>query len=90
MNCKTVDQIAEDFAQWRETVDIDDLREADTSSLRRITELADRRESIDDELAAAVAAARRDRHSWALIGAMLGVSRQAAHHKYKDHRAKAA
>ncbi|MHB1138802.1 MAG: hypothetical protein ACYC2O_07580 [Microthrixaceae bacterium] len=63
-------------------VDPTDLREADTDSLRRIAELAQQREQVDSELADTVRAARAARRSWSEIGAMLGVSKQAAQRKY--------
>ena len=55
---------------------------ADTEVLRAIATLADRREQVDDELAEAVHAARKGKLSWSEIGAMLGVSKQAAQCKY--------
>jgi hypothetical protein len=50
--------------------------------LRQIAELVDQREHVDDDLTAAVHAARTAGRSWSEIGAMLGVSKQAAHRKY--------
>lgn len=82
MSEKTLDEYAEAFEAWAENVDAADLREADTASLRRIADLADRSRAVDDELAAAVTVARRDGWSWPAIGAMLGVSKQAAQQKY--------
>lgn len=67
---------------WAESVDPADLRTADTDSLRLIAELADQRNHLDAELAETVRAARVDRRSWSEIGAMLGVSKQAAQRKY--------
>lgn len=82
MNGKTLDEYAEAFEAWAESVDPADLREADTASLRRIADLASRSRAVDSELAAAVTAARSDGRSWSAIGAMLGVSKQAAQQKY--------
>lgn len=67
---------------WAQTVDPADLRTTDTESLRLIAELADQRNHLDAELAATVRAARAAHRSWSEIGAMLGVSKQAAQHKY--------
>ncbi|MFN8017277.1 MAG: hypothetical protein U0P45_04045 [Acidimicrobiales bacterium] len=67
---------------WADTVDPADLRDADTDALRRIAELAQQRADLDAELAEAVVAARAHHRSWSEIGAMLGVSKQAAQRKY--------
>jgi hypothetical protein len=68
--------------RWADTVTENDLREVDTSVLQDIAELADRRTAIDVELTEAVRRARLARRSWSEIGAMLGVSKQAAQRKY--------
>ncbi len=67
---------------WADTVNPEELTTADTESLRLIAELAERRDEIDDELLEAVRAARRSNRSWSEIGAMLGVTKQAAQRKY--------
>lgn len=67
---------------WADQVDPADLSTRDTAPLRSIAELADRREQVDDELSEAVRATRATQRSWAEIGAMLGVSKQAAQRKY--------
>lgn len=67
---------------WADNVDPDDLREAETGSLRTIAELAGQRNEVDNDLAAAVSAARNAGRSWSEIAAMLGVSKQAAQQKY--------
>lgn len=82
MTKKTLTEYTEAFEEWAEKVDAADLREADTASLRLIADLVGRRLAVDDELAAAVRAARRDGRSWSAIGAMLGVSKQASQQKY--------
>ncbi|MCU1504884.1 MAG: hypothetical protein JWM12_4238 [Ilumatobacteraceae bacterium] len=69
--------------EWAARVDPDDLKTADTSVLREIAELVDRREDVDQDLAAAVRAARTAGRSWSEIAAMLGVSKQAAQRKYR-------
>ena len=67
---------------WSERVEAHELREADTTALRAIADLIDRRAHVDDEITAAVRAARKARRPWSEIGAMLGVSKQAAQRKY--------
>jgi hypothetical protein len=71
--------------EWAERVQTKELRVADTEALRVIAELADQRERVDSELIVAVRAARAAHRSWSEIGAMLGVSKQAAQRKY-GHR----
>ena len=68
--------------QWADAVDPADLRPADTDALRRIDELAQQRDDLDVDLAESVGAARAAHRSWSEIGAMLGVSKQAAQRKY--------
>lgn len=67
---------------WADTVDPGDLVVADTRSLRVIAELAERRGELDAALVEAIRTARRADRSWSEIGAMLGVSKQAAQRKY--------
>ena len=67
---------------WADTVDPRDLVVADTQSLRVIAELAERRGELDAALFEAIRSARRADRSWSEIGAILGVSKQAAQRKY--------
>jgi hypothetical protein len=67
---------------WADTVEPGDLVVADTQSLRAIAELAEQRGALDAALAEAIRSARRAHRSWSEIGAMLGVSKQAAQRKY--------
>ncbi len=67
---------------WADAVDPADLRSADTEALRHIAELAQQRDDLDAELTQTVHAARSAHRSWSEIGAMLGVSKQAAQRKY--------
>ncbi len=67
---------------WADRVDPADLVVADTGSLRTIAELAERRSELDAALVEAIRSARRADRSWTEIGAMLGVSKQAAQRKY--------
>ena len=73
---------AQALEQWADDVDASDLRVAETKALRQIAELVERRDQVDQELTEAVRLARSSRRSWSEIGAMLGVSKQAAHRKY--------
>jgi hypothetical protein len=68
--------------EWAERVASSDLKEADTEALRMIAELAERHDVVEAELVEAVRSAREAHRSWCEIGAMLGVSKQAAQRKY--------
>lgn len=72
---------------WAEQVGSADLHVADTAALRSVAELVEQRDRVDDDLADAVRAARASRRSWSEIGAMLGVSKQAAQRKYGKNAA---
>ena len=67
---------------WAENVEFEDLKEAETGSLRAIAKVVDQRNAVADELWAAVRAARQDGRSWSEIATMLGVSKQAAQQKH--------
>ena len=81
---KTRAERAKALEEWADRVDSADLKVADTEALRTIAELVARREEVDEELTAAVRSARRAQRSWSEIGAMLGVSKQAAQRKYSS------
>lgn len=70
--------------RWADDVDADDLVEANTAALRTITELVEQRDDGDAALLGAIRDARNADRSWSEIGAMLGVSKQAAQRKYAD------
>ena len=78
------------FEKWADEVDPTDLKFIDSSSLKLVGRLADQRDRLETELAQAVAAAREDDWSWAMIGFMLGVSRQAAQQRYGAQAAELA
>jgi len=78
----TREQQATNLERWANDVDPNDLREVDTDALRQIADLVDQRRHVDDELDSAVRAARNAHRSWSEIGAMLGVTKQAAQRKY--------
>ena len=75
---------AEALERWADDVDSADLKVADTEALRSISELVEQRNEVDEDLTEAVRSARRSERSWAEIGAMLGVSKQAAQRKYAN------
>ena len=75
-------QRAAALERWADEVDADDLVEARTAALRTIAELAEQRDDIDTALLDAIRDARNADRSWSEIGAMLGVSKQAAQRKY--------
>jgi hypothetical protein len=68
--------------RWADEVDANDLVEAKTSALRTIAELVQQRDDVDTALLDAIRDAREADRSWSEIGAMLGVSKQAAQRKY--------
>ena len=76
------DERSEAFEAWADSVSPADLEPADTSALQAITRLTDLRKEIDAAILGAVREARRHDRTWAEIGAMLGVTKQAAQHKY--------
>ncbi|MEE3066547.1 MAG: hypothetical protein VYA67_21835 [Actinomycetota bacterium] len=54
----------------------------DASHIRRIIAAAEALDAADDELAAAVAAAREAGDTWDAIGVALGTSRQGAYQRF--------
>ncbi len=79
---KTRAQREDALERWADNVDADDLVEAKTAALRTIAELVERRDEVDTALLDAIRIARHDDRSWSEIGAILGVSKQAAQRKY--------
>lgn len=75
---------AEALERWADDVDATDLKVVDTEALRSIADLVEQRNQVDEDLTEAVRSARRSERSWAEIGAMLGVSKQAAQRKYAN------
>ena len=75
-------QRAEALERWADDVNDDDLVEANTAALRTIAELVEQRDDVDTALLNAIRDARNADRSWSEIGAMLGVSKQAAQRKY--------
>ena len=79
---KTRAERATALEAWAEHVGADQLVLADTAALRLIAALAEQRDDVDAALVEAVRSARSADRSWSEIGAMLGVSKQAAQRKY--------
>lgn len=79
---KTRTERAAALEEWADRVSSDELVAADTQALRAIAELAEQREGVDAAIVEAVRSARAAHRSWSEIGAMLGVSKQAAQRKY--------
>jgi hypothetical protein len=79
---KTRAERAGALESWADKADSDELVTADTDALKVIAELAERRNEVDAALLEAVRSARAAHRSWSEIGAMLGVSKQAAQRKY--------
>ncbi len=75
-------QRANALEQWADNVESADLVEAETAALRSIAELVEQRDGVDSALLDAIRDAREADRSWSEIGAMLGVSKQAAQRKY--------
>lgn len=78
------------FDHWAGTVRTEDLIELDTSDLKRLAQLSHRRTATEAELQTAVLDARRLGRTWSEIGAMLGVSKQAAQRKHAQVHLKAS
>ena len=75
-------QRADALERWADSVDAGDLVEANTAALRTIAELVEQRDDVDTALLDAIRDARTADRSWSEIGAMRGVSKQAAQRKY--------
>jgi hypothetical protein len=75
-------QRAAALERWADDVDADDLVQAETAALRTIAELVEQRDDVESALLDAIRDARRADRSWSEIGAMLGVTKQAAQRKY--------
>ena len=75
-------QRADALGRWADNADADGLVEAKTAALRTIAELVEQRHDVNTALLDAIRDARKADRSWSEIGAMLGVSKQAAQRKY--------
>jgi hypothetical protein len=73
---------ADELARRFEDHEPDPARVHDARALAKLRELVLARSAVERDLAAAVAAAREEGHSWGIIGAMLGTSGEAARQRY--------
>ncbi len=85
MSKTTRDEKAAALERWADNVEPGDLIAVDASALRQLAKLTDQREALDRAITEAVHASRQANRSWSKIGAMLGVSKQAAQRKYGRH-----
>jgi hypothetical protein len=76
------DERSEAFEAWANSVHPADLEPANTRALQTITRLTDLRKEIDAAILEAVREAHLQCRTWAEIGAMLGVTKQAAQQKF--------
>lgn len=81
-----LEQAAADAERWLEQMDPVELNapEADSTDLRRIGLALSAVAASEAELAEAVRAARANGRSWADIGMVLGISRQAARTRFSQ------
>jgi hypothetical protein len=77
----TSDRAAE-FENWLDQLDPATTPAEDIADLRAVAEAVSDRDAAEQQVRAAVDAARANGRSWARIGIALGVSRQAAHERY--------
>ena len=77
-----LDQKLAAFERWAEEVDPEQLEPAPLESLGAIAFLVNQQQQINKALEEAVAEARARGRTWSEIGALLGVSKQAAQQKY--------
>ncbi len=71
-----------DVESWLDNLEVDPAMARHARHLRRISAAAAALADADQELNAAVAAARAAGDTWAMIGIALGVSRQAAYQRF--------
>jgi hypothetical protein len=82
MTDKSDEQLANEISAWLDTVDPATLDVRDAKHFRRIIRAREQLDAAQAEIVAAVAAAREAGDSWTIIGAALGVSRQAAWERF--------
>jgi len=68
--------------EWLDDLDPDTVEFRDATHVRAIIAAAENVATADAELRAAVAAARASGDSWTVIGAALGITRQAAQQRF--------
>lgn len=72
----------DDVDAWLDAVEVDPADARDATHLRRIAAAMENVADAEQRLRDAVNAARAAGDSWAVIGAVLGVSRQAAYQRF--------
>lgn len=75
-----------DVEQWPDQLDPGTTRAFDATPHRRIIAASKALDEAEDGLRKAVANARAAGYSWAMVGASLGVSRQAAQQRFGRER----
>lgn len=68
--------------KWLDQLDPGDAAARDGKYLRHVTEAAEAAAVADAELRAAVLRAREAGETWAMIGMMLGITRQGAYQRF--------
>ncbi|MGY1709096.1 hypothetical protein ACI8AC_06250 [Geodermatophilus sp. SYSU D00758] len=68
--------------QWLDELDPATTQSRDTTHFRRILAASKAVSAAEEELRKAVADARQAGDSWAMVGAALGISRQAAQQRF--------
>jgi len=74
--------VTDDVDAWLDSLDPSTLEMRDAVHVRRITAAMRAVDSAEQELRDAVAAARTAGDSWTIIGAALGITRQAAQQRF--------
>jgi hypothetical protein len=79
----STDPSADEIDPWLDAIDVEaDAR--DTTHFRRIRAMRKAAEAAQDELRAAVKAARAAGDSWTMIGLALGINRKSAHQLFGE------
>lgn len=81
----SAEQEADATEQWLNSLDPARLDFRDATHVRAIIAAAEAREAADESLRRAVADARANGDSWTVIGAALGISKQAAYERFHAH-----
>lgn len=84
MSKTTVRAEATATEEWLDSLDPAQIKFRDASHIREIMAAKEARDEADARLSQAVAAARAAGDSWTVVGAALGVSKQAAQQRYRE------
>ena len=82
-----IQQAALDAEEWLDSLDPDETPGLDATDLRAIAAAVAELGDADQRLHDAVNTARANGHTWTSIGAVLGVSKQAATQRYGEAHA---